>query len=186
MYCIRRETFHAGSCSGKLLQQVCLLVIAKGYLKLALRISATMMRRGHIRETAQVSRYLVAAGQTDFKQCLTGHHPAWSLTSIYCKIKFPCQSLPMTCLLQQRTLIETYAATTTQQSSHHRPITWQIELQDLCLNKVLGDTHAATTVAKPLNIAHKTSHKVAAAYKQEDRCKGVALHALAAWLTAAL
>ena len=65
---------YASTCSAQLLLQVCLLVIAKGYLKLALRISATMMRRGHIRETAQVSRYLVAAGHTDFKQCLTGSH----------------------------------------------------------------------------------------------------------------
>lgn len=59
-------------CPNSIVMQVCLLVIAKGYLKLALKISATMMRRGHIRETAQVSRYLVAAGHTDFKQCLTG------------------------------------------------------------------------------------------------------------------
>lgn len=54
------------------LVQVCLLVIAQGYLGLAMKISATMMKRGHLKETAKVSRYLVAAGHTDFKQCLAG------------------------------------------------------------------------------------------------------------------
>lgn len=49
-----------------------MLVIAQGYLGLALKISATMMKRGHLKETAKVSRYLVAAGHTDFKQCLAG------------------------------------------------------------------------------------------------------------------
>ena len=52
--------------------QVCLLVIAQGYLGIAMRISATMMKRGHLKETAKVSRYLVAAGHSDFKKCLDG------------------------------------------------------------------------------------------------------------------
>ena len=53
--------------------QVCLLVIAQGYLGIAMKISATMMKRGHLKETAKVSRYLVAAGHTDFRQCLAGN-----------------------------------------------------------------------------------------------------------------
>lgn len=52
--------------------QVCLLVIAQGYLGIAMKISATMMKRGHLKETAKVSRYLVAAGHSDFKKCLDG------------------------------------------------------------------------------------------------------------------
>lgn len=51
---------------------MCLLVIAQGYLGIAMKISATMMKRGHLKETAKVSRYLVAAGHTDFKECLAG------------------------------------------------------------------------------------------------------------------
>ncbi len=54
------------------LLQVCLLVIAQGYLGIAMKISATMMKRGHLKETAKVSRYLVAAGHSDFKKCLDG------------------------------------------------------------------------------------------------------------------
>ncbi len=52
--------------------QVCLLVIAQGYLGIAMKISATMMKRGHLKETAKVSRYLVAAGHSDFRKCLDG------------------------------------------------------------------------------------------------------------------
>ena len=52
--------------------QVCLLVIAQGYLGIAMKISATMMKRGHLKETAKVSRYLVAAGHGEFKRCLVG------------------------------------------------------------------------------------------------------------------
>ena len=52
--------------------QVCLLVIAQGYLGIAMKISATMMKRGHLKETAKVSRYLVAAGHSEFKKCLDG------------------------------------------------------------------------------------------------------------------
>ena len=52
--------------------QVCLLVIAQGSLGIAMKISTTMMRRGHLKETAKVSRYLVAAGHMQFKECLAG------------------------------------------------------------------------------------------------------------------
>ena len=44
-----------------------------------MKISGTMMKRGHLKETAKVSRYLVAAGHTDFKECMAGRLPSAAL-----------------------------------------------------------------------------------------------------------
>ena len=71
--------------------QVCLLVIAQGYLGIAMKISATMMKRGHLKETAKVSRYLVAAGHTDFKQCLAGNRPLSNPTHHHIEAKPSCK-----------------------------------------------------------------------------------------------
>ena len=65
--------------------QVCLLVISQGYLGVALKISATMMKRGHLKETAKISRYLIAAGHNDFKQCLQGGPRTKTLKPCLCK-----------------------------------------------------------------------------------------------------